>query len=287
MINAKWMAGKNFSKMNTSNYPAVVQAIHNEFNLAGEKLLQESLAIIEAAEKIDNEKATRLKSVGFSNNPLVKKAEKVKTSILSPIETAEIVLKYKRQFPLNKFITSKDAQFICNKYKLILGNSEQYKGFVPEKNLLEIENFKNNNRLKKRFRVTKLRVRALFDGALNTFFNAKCRAAQSFLRDNNYTFICDNEDDIKIQIIRAKDKIKSDAWFRLENLETIELSIFDICAPKKDMISNSLFEKMIPSFEMEIIPDPVVLYPVEHGYIIVTAWGDEASDPLVVNELNN
>jgi len=35
------------------------------------------------------------------------------------------------------------------------------------------------------------------------------------------------------------------------------------------------------------IPDPVVLQPVKGGYLILTAWGDEASDPLVMNEINN
>ena len=39
------------------------------------------------------------------------------------------------------------------------------------------------------------------------------------------------------------------------------------------------------------IPDPVVLQPVnfkgEKYYLIVTAWGDEASDELVVNETLN
>jgi len=37
----------------------------------------------------------------------------------------------------------------------------------------------------------------------------------------------------------------------------------------------------------EIIDDPIVLLPVSEGYIVVTAWGDEASDPIVVNESNN
>ena len=34
-------------------------------------------------------------------------------------------------------------------------------------------------------------------------------------------------------------------------------------------------------------PDPVVLQPVNEGYLIVCAWGDEASDELVVNSINN
>jgi hypothetical protein len=33
--------------------------------------------------------------------------------------------------------------------------------------------------------------------------------------------------------------------------------------------------------------DPIVLQPVDGGYLVVTAWGDEASDPLVVNANRN
>ena len=35
------------------------------------------------------------------------------------------------------------------------------------------------------------------------------------------------------------------------------------------------------------IPDPVVLQPVCGGYLIVCAWGDEASDEIVVNQQMN
>lgn len=33
--------------------------------------------------------------------------------------------------------------------------------------------------------------------------------------------------------------------------------------------------------------DPIVLQPVEGGFLIVTAWGAEASDPAIVNENHN
>lgn len=35
------------------------------------------------------------------------------------------------------------------------------------------------------------------------------------------------------------------------------------------------------------VPDPVVLQQVKGGYLIITAWGDEASDENVVNQLFN
>lgn len=48
---------------------------------------------------------------------------------------------------------------------------------------------------------------------------------------------------------------------------------------------NTAADKLLE--QAKEIPDPVVLYPVREGYLIVTAWGDEASDPDVVNEVNN
>lgn len=36
-----------------------------------------------------------------------------------------------------------------------------------------------------------------------------------------------------------------------------------------------------------VAKDPIILQPVIGGYLIVTAWGDEAGDNLVVNEVKN
>jgi len=38
---------------------------------------------------------------------------------------------------------------------------------------------------------------------------------------------------------------------------------------------------------IHVLADPVVLQPVKGGYLIITAWGDEASDELVVNQKFN
>ena len=43
----------------------------------------------------------------------------------------------------------------------------------------------------------------------------------------------------------------------------------------------------ISNYKIVPVPDPVVLKEVKGGFLIVTAWGDEASDPNVVNEINN
>ena len=64
----------------------------------------------------------------------------------------------------------------------------------------------------------------------------------------------------------------------------------EICAPVKDFNTKGMELKDFKLSKIEI-PDPVVLQPVnfkgEKYYLIVTAWGDEASDELVVNETLN
>ena len=41
------------------------------------------------------------------------------------------------------------------------------------------------------------------------------------------------------------------------------------------------------AYDRWLIEDPIVLKQVRDGYLIITAWGDEASDPDVQNERNN
>jgi hypothetical protein len=58
-----------------------------------------------------------------------------------------------------------------------------------------------------------------------------------------------------------------------------------ICAPPSDMDTRNMTSK--DGFLQREIQDPIVLQPVKDGYLIVTAWGEEASDENVVNSVNN
>jgi hypothetical protein len=64
----------------------------------------------------------------------------------------------------------------------------------------------------------------------------------------------------------------------------------EIAAPIKDFDTKGMELKDFKLSEIEI-PDPVVLQPVFYArqkhYLIVTAWGQEASDELVVNQKMN
>ena len=58
-----------------------------------------------------------------------------------------------------------------------------------------------------------------------------------------------------------------------------------IAAPAEEFKADLLIER--DAFPRWLLDDPIVLYPALDGYLIVTAWGDEASDPEVINERQN
>ncbi len=67
---------------------------------------------------------------------------------------------------------------------------------------------------------------------------------------------------------------------RKEKLEPLK-----ICAPLSQMEMTGY--KLFGIHIVKEVPDPIVLQPVNGGYLIVCAWGNEASDELVVNSINN
>lgn len=232
---------------NTKNYPKEVLEIHHEFEIASEKLLESDYEIINSQPIVNTSKVERLKLFGFNQVKEVKESVKVIEATKLFKEQIELVQYYKQNYPFNKFITEEQVKEICHKYNLVCGDVERFRGFVPNKNLKEIESFKINDEdcLKK---ISSISTYGLDKGTIY--------------------------DD------------KGEKAFRWTNIfNKIENKIpLQICAPVKDMDISGL--ELVEGYKLQKqhIPDPIVLQPVKGGYLIITAWGDEASDPLVVNE---
>ncbi len=126
----------------TKEYPKIVQEIHREFDIAGDKLIEEANIILGNTPKINESKVDLLKSLGFTQTKELVKAEEVKRQVEFTQKQLEAVNYYRREYPFNKFITEVQVQIICKKYGLVCGDVSKYQGFVPEKNLKEIANFK-------------------------------------------------------------------------------------------------------------------------------------------------
>ena len=260
-------------------YPKEVLEIHNEFEIAADKLLEQANNIIEEAKSKDVTKVARLEALRFKQanqvtelKPLLKLAELSK-------EQVELVNYYKREYPFNKFITEEQVKEICDKYNLVCGDVIRFKGFVPEKNLKEIEKFKLKNK-----------DLCIYGFCWGSGIRSN-EAIKKHITFDQYNYLVKND---LFKGDGKGDLTKDDNWcesivfgFPGKYFDRITLQKLQICAPVQDMDISGLELKEGYKLEKKFIPDPVVLQPVKGGYLILTAWGDEASDPIVINEINN
>lgn len=250
-------------------YPKVVEDIHNEFNVAGENLLKEAKEII-ANIRIDNEgKVDALKSIGFVNTKEVIQTEKQRKEKSDKEEIANALEYFSQKYPKYKFITPKMADKICEKYNLVLGDISQFTGFVPRKNLTQIEDFfKTENELNVTY----------YERYLMSFSRSDIRISKE-----KY------EEELKHREEMGKLSSEISQMYRNHSYIGKRNNELKIAAPLKDMKSEGYSLKG-RIFTKEV-PDPVILAPVFYKetelLCIVTAWGDEASDEIVVNQINN
>lgn len=262
---------------NPNNYPKEVLEIHHEFSIAAERLLIEAKSAIDKAATKDVEKVERLEKLGFKQanqvselKPIIKKAEVSKEQI-------ELLKYYQFNYPNNKFITEEQVKAICYKWNLVCGDVDRYKGFVPEKNLVEIEKFSLKD--------TDKNIMPVYDRNDNIVGYV---APSDFTEEYNYNY-CKTHGSMYVSFkgnaivnVRGGEE-KFGEFARVRN----EISKLKICAPIKDMDMTGMTIEDGYNIKKIHIPDPVVLQPVKGGYLIITAWGDEASDENVVNQKMN
>jgi hypothetical protein len=132
----------------------LIEEIHNEFDTAPDRILQQALSIIgeQQSSKVSLEseiedKAIRLRNLGFVKNGIVDKLEKIEErnhqkDLIINMETkmAEGIRYYARTYPFLKFLPVSELDRICDKYGLVYAPVKHYKMPVPDKNLKEIEN---------------------------------------------------------------------------------------------------------------------------------------------------
>lgn len=254
------------TKRTEGRYPKVVEDIHNEFANAGERLVNEAKQII-ANTSINEEKVEMLRSVGFISTPEYTSVKKAKEEKEKQQNLCEALNDFSIELPKYKFITGKMAREICKKYGLVLGEISQYKGFVPEKNLREIDEFMKEQRqvIERREPGRQAVYHTIHDAA------------------TGHTYVA--EDRGGLVPITVKEAIRLQL-----GLGVRQSSSLIIIAPLKDMDARGY--KLTDRVFTREIPDPIVCAKVWHSngtelLCIITAWGDEASDEMVVNQKNN
>lgn len=122
-------------------YNEDVMEVHNEFMTAGDTMLKQAEEILSKKVKINPAKIERLKSFGFKSSKDNTAIEDDKKEKSHQQKLVEAICDYRIKFPNHKFIPQEKVKTICEKYGLVSGEAHQYKGFVPDKNLVEIERF--------------------------------------------------------------------------------------------------------------------------------------------------
>lgn len=202
-------------------------------------------------------KADFLEKVGFTNS--------IATRLYSAIaKNHDVIREYNQKYlGQYKFILEPQLERVCEKYNLFVRDVDLFLGDIPEKNINDIMGF------------------SVFidDLPIHEY------GMQQFYR--NYSHLMNSGGDFTYSYESLRLPIKHFAEARIDRLIQIAAvkELFDERAFEKS--DARILNKAQLSAKHQVDLDPIVLCKTKHGYIIITAWGDEANDELVVNQNNN
>lgn len=247
----------------------IIDEIHETFYTEVDRLLADAKILTSTDTNLQPllDKYEKLKALGFINTAECKEAvaeiarlQAIKHENANKEQLTKAVNYFSMKYPNNKFITEDSVKKICAKYSLVYGTIDKYIGTVPDKNLAEIASFKIDN------------------------FDKACFSSRLFLGWDN------RNPSIEIMsYARMKSYSPNRDMDYHYDVEYSECKL-EIAAPLKDfnMDKHEIKDFKISKIE---IPDPVVLQPVlfenTKYYLILSAWGQEATDELVVNQKFN
>ncbi len=264
----------------------MIEEIHETFYTEVDRLLADA----KIAYSLDTDKqkiidkSEKLKAIGFTNTKEVKEAEaeieridRLKKENKDKEDLVEAINYFSFKYPNYKFIVEESVKKICAKYGLIYGAIDRYIGDVPDKNLKHIEQFSINEKDEVYMveettwgiGVGRMPVKyKYFDKeGCDKYFNSDRFEQSHYYKHGDVITMC--LPSMGGEIKRYK-------------------SILEIAAPLKDF---NMEGREVKGHKILNIPDPVVLMPVlfkdKKHYLVVTAWGIEASDENVVNARHN
>lgn len=259
----------------------VIEEIHETFYTEVDKLLASAKIVnsLDTDKQDLIEKCARLKALGFTNTKEVKEAEaeiarldELKRDNEAKKTLIDAINYFSFKYPNYKFITEKSVEKICAKYNLVYGAIDRYIGTVPDKNLKHIEDFK----------VLEDDECFIYEQLMRSSFDGSERSLQKEYKT--------------AKRYKEEQKLKENVdYYRMSmmchSIREINMKCpLEIAAPLKDFNMEGMEVKGHKISKIEI-PDPIVLKPVifnnQKHYLIVTAWGIESGDELVVNANHN
>lgn len=286
--------------MKKENEQSVEQKIHQEVYSAQDVILDhayQELTRDEIFSQQDQNRLNELSEIGFANSESVKKF-KQKDSRKSNAVMKKNMIEYFTQKYFHKFIDDETVQSICEKYGLVLARVHRFTGEIPVKNQDEIIKFKVQRKDVDPLMPESVYLSHVLSG-LGYFPTLQFHPSTFHSFEEN---IQQREKRAEERRKRAEERLKrerkimyreeKERYNKLvqeqENWESgIELKII---APEHMILTNNT-EKVGHEIREIPIKDPIVLQPVMFkslkGYLIVTSWGDEASDENVINPDSN
>lgn len=236
----------------------IVEEIHQTFFTEVDRLLAEAKISksLETNKSDLIDKAKRLRKLGFTSatETIEGLGEISRLDELERINNEKVILiqaieYFSQKYPQYKFITKESIKLICNKYKLVLGSVDKYIGSVPMENLEHMEQFRIDDS-------DRVYYRSISFGSFLELISFE-----------QYTL----------------------GTQRYDQVYNYHKSSLQIAAP---ITQFNMRDSKVEDFEIVNFPkDPVVFQPVcfanREYYLIVTAWGKESGDSLVVNEKLN
>lgn len=290
----------------------IIAEIHGAFDGAEDYLLKEAERIlampIAGTDTRIIQKAERLEKLGFKQSPEVIKASAARDSIATAKRhkeisnvLAELIRYYKQAYPFLKFLTIEEMESICEKYGLVHAPVSAYRGDVPDKNLLEIERAQEIKACDIQIPMINL-IPARGDKETETFL--KQIGLNDFVTIEKIRQVAGFSQYEEQYYLAGLDKLRSNTWlykiwdrmgrmqgtfYNYASIQIQDRTGLFICAPKKDFDVTGLTKQGLGYSNDKIIEvkDPVVFRYVRGGVQVLSKWGLEASDPALLNEIDN
>ena len=217
----------------------VVKAIHAEFENASDVVLDRVYSILNREAVKDEEEVSALKNLGFNSLPQVSEYSKIQNEKTAAKQLADVVEYYKKTHPNLTFVPENELTRISQKYGLLIGRPQDYTGTIPAENRREIINFKFDDKEHMRYTLT--------------YWGGMGRSSEAYTSYKRY-----NEElkspsaGVSVSITNELKIVATSQYFNLTS---------------KIVENNRIRDE---------IKDPIVLFPVMGGYIVVSKWGAEA-----------
>ena len=265
------------------DYPKAVQQVHGDFLNASNALVIMSEKLLKIPDTAKIKKGKRLSFLGFNKSTEGKEYKEKEDISEYSKQCIEYVREYAIKFPLHKFITTNQVKDICNRNGLIYGSVDRFNGFVPDKNLKELEEFMNMYDFSNYWTIDSKTIDL-------TGYTPKYRRGYSHFFDNSsiddYIFQGAGDfEDSGFEGFYGKNIFNGELLNLTQGFNgKLHKSKLQICAPLKYMDTSGM---IIRDHKVIIDEDPIVMHEVPGGFIIATMWADEQFDPFQEETLRN